>query len=139
MEQVIVRFGVPSVIHSDQGRQYESKLFMEMCRLLVITKTRTTPYHPKSDGMVERFNRTLISMLTTYVQENQKDWDLHLPYILMAYRSAVHESTNFSPNMLMLGREATTPLDLMFEMPTEMKDIPAHQSVWVLRERLEKS
>ncbi|XP_065927594.1 uncharacterized protein [Magallana gigas] len=139
MEQVIVRFGVPSIIHSDQGRQYESKIFMEMCQLLGITKTRTTPYHPKSDGVVERFNRTLISMLSTYVQENQKDWDLHLLYILMAYRSTVHESTNFSPNMLMLGREATTPLDLMFEMPTEMKDIPAHQWVWVLRERLENA
>lgn len=55
MEQVIVRFGVPSIIHSDQGRQYESKLFTEMFKLLGITKTRTTPYHPKSDEMVERF------------------------------------------------------------------------------------
>lgn len=78
-------------------------------------------------------------MLSTYVQENQKDWDLHLPYILIAYRSTVHESANFSQNMLLRGREATTPLDLMFEMPTEMKDIPAHQWVLVLRERLENA
>jgi transposase InsO family protein len=71
MEQVITRFGVPSIIHSDHGRQYESKLFSEMCQMLGIKKTRTTPYHPKSDGMVERFNRTLLSMINTYVQENQ--------------------------------------------------------------------
>lgn len=137
MEQVIARFGVPSVLHSDQGRQYESKLFSEMCRLLGIRKTRTTPYHPKSDGMVERFNRTLLSMLSTYVQENQRDWDVYLPYLLMAYRSTAHETTNFSPNMLMLGREATTPLDLMYEMPSDIKDIPSNQWVWILRERLE--
>lgn len=51
----------------------------------------------------------------------------------------MHETTNFSPNMLMLGREATTPLDIMYEMPTEIKEIPAHQWVWILRERLEKA
>lgn len=139
MEQVIVRFGVPSIIHSDQGRQYESKLFTEMCKLLGITKTRTTPYHPKSDGMVERFNRTLLSMLSAYVRDNQRDWDLCLHYVLMAYRSTMHDTTNFSPNMLMLGREVTTPLDLMYEMPTEIKEIPAHQWVWIFRERLEKA
>ena len=139
MEHVVVRFGVPAVIHSDQGRQYESKLFTEMCKLLGITKTRTTPYHPKSDGMVERFNRTLLSMMSAFVQENQRDWDVCLPYVLMAYRSTVHETTGFSPNMLMLGRESTTPLDLMYEMPPEIKSIPANQWVWALRERLEKS
>lgn len=89
--------------------------------------------------MAERFNRTLLSMLSTYVQENQRDWDLHLPYILMAYRSTEHETTSFSPNMLMLGREATTPLDVMYEMPPDIKDIPASQWVWVLRERLESA
>ena len=63
VEQVIARFGVPYTIHSDQGAQYESQLFSQMCQLLGIKKTRTTPYHPKSDGMVERFNKTLASML----------------------------------------------------------------------------
>lgn len=57
-----------------QGRQYESKVFLEMCRLLGITNTGTSPYHPKSDSMTERFKRTLISMLSVYVQENQRVW-----------------------------------------------------------------
>jgi transposase InsO family protein len=57
VEEVICRLGVPAVIHSDQGRQFESKLFTEMCSLFgLITKTCTTPYHLQSDGMVERFN-----------------------------------------------------------------------------------
>ena len=78
IEQMICRFGIPRKIHSDQGRQFESQLFSEMCRLLQIEKTRTTPYHPESDGMVERFNRTLCGMLSAYVAENHRDWDIHL-------------------------------------------------------------
>ena len=61
VKQFICRFGVPPLIHSDQGRNFESELFAEMCQLLGIKKTRTTPYHPQSDGMVERFNCTLES------------------------------------------------------------------------------
>ena len=70
-KEVVARFGVPSAIHSDQGKQFEGKVFTEMCRVLNIKKTRTTPYHPQSDGMVERFNKTLLSMLRTLVDENQ--------------------------------------------------------------------
>ena len=55
VEEVVARFGVPAVIHSDQGSQYESRLFQGMCQLLGIQKTHTTPYHSQSDGMVERF------------------------------------------------------------------------------------
>lgn len=51
------------------------------------------PYHPQSDGMVERFNRTLATMLTAYVSTNQRDWDDQLPYVTMAE----HETTDMSP------------------------------------------
>ena len=84
VEEVICRFGVPRVIHSDQGRQYESILLAEVCNCLQIQKTRTTPYHPQSDGMVERFNKTLATMLSAYVDENHRDWDEHIPYVMMA-------------------------------------------------------
>ena len=73
VEQVIARFGIPYTIHSDQGPKYESQLFSQMCQLLGIKKTRTTPYHPKSDGMVKRFNKTLASMLRVYVGDHQQD------------------------------------------------------------------
>ncbi|CAC5414321.1 unnamed protein product [Mytilus coruscus] len=67
VEEVVARFGIPYTIHSDQEAQYKSKLFSEMCNLLEIDKTRTSPYHPKSVGMVERFNQTLEVMLSSYV------------------------------------------------------------------------
>ena len=137
--EVICRFGCPVAVHSDQGRQYESVLFTEVCRLLEIRKTRTTPYHPQSDGMVERFNKTLATMLSAYVNENHRDWDESIPYVMMAYRSSQHETTGFTPNMLMIGREATTPLDIMYEMPSSFKQVPKHDWVWVMKDRMERA
>ena len=87
----------------------------EICKLLGIEKTRTTPLHPQSDGQVEGFNRTLVEMLRGRLQPDQKDWDLQLPAFMMAYRSSVHESTGFTPNQVMLGREIEVPLDVMTE------------------------
>lgn len=139
VEEVVVRYGTPSIIHSDQGRQYESELFSEMCHVLYIKKTRTTPYHPQSDGMVERFNKTLVTMLSAYVNDHHSDWDRFLPYVMMAYRSSVHETTGFTPNLMMLGREVTTPLDIMYEMPTEVKYIPSNKWAWQLKETMEEA
>ena len=93
----ISRFGVPSQIHSDQGAQFESHLFKSLCELLGIEKTRTTPYHPQSDGLVERFNRTIEDMLSKVVDENHKNWDDCLPIVMMAYCSSIHESPGESP------------------------------------------
>lgn len=62
-------------IHSDQGQTFESEVFKEICQILGIDKTRTTPYRPQSDGMIERANRTIENMLATFVSKNQKDWD----------------------------------------------------------------
>ena len=115
--EFICRFGVPSQIHSDQGREFESDLFKAICEKLGIEKTRTAPYRPQSDGLVERFNRTLVQMLSSFVNEHKNDWDDHLPYVMMAYRATMHESTKCSPNLLMLGRETTCPLDLFVGEP----------------------
>ena len=73
VNEVISRFGARERIHTDQGRNFEAQLFKEMCNLFSIEKTRTTPYHPQSDGMVERMNRTIQDMLAKYVAEHQRD------------------------------------------------------------------
>ena len=119
VNQFFCRFGVPMELHSDQGRNFESIIFQEICKLLQITKNRTSPYHPESDGMVERFNRTLENGLTMFVNENQTDWDQHIPLFLMAYRTAVHETTKMTPSKMMLGREIRVPVDLWGGKPEE--------------------
>jgi transposase InsO family protein len=113
VEEWICRYGTMSIIHSDQGRQFESRLFSEVCKLLGIHKTRTTPWRPKANGQVERFNRTLGALLCIYCQEETKYWDKHLPFITSAYRAAKHESTGHTPNMMVFGREARMPLSLL--------------------------
>jgi hypothetical protein len=135
VEEVIVRFGTPYMIHTDQGVQFESNLFQEMCRLLQIQKTRTTPYHPQSDGMVERNNRTILTMLSAFVNEHQNDWDEHLPYISMAYRATEHETTGNTPNYMMLG----TPLDIQYCMPRSIAHIPQNRWAWILKDRMEET
>ena len=139
VKEFISRFGVPSKIHSDQGRQFVSRLFMEMCRLLQIEKTRTSPYHPESDGMVERFNQTLCAMLSAFVYENHRNWDTLIPYVMMAYRASEHETTGMTPNRLMLGREITTPLEIVYDMPPSIKAIPVNQWAWELQEAIENA
>ncbi|MCG7879813.1 MAG: RNase H-like domain-containing protein, partial [Candidatus Thiodiazotropha endolucinida] len=139
VKEIISRYGVPRKIHSDQGRQFVSKLFKEMCQLLQIEKTQTTPYHPESDGMVERFNRTLCTMLSAFVDENHRNWDKQLPFVMMAYRAAEHETTGISPNKMMLGRETTTPIELVYDMPAGIKAIPPNQWVWELQEQMENA
>ena len=114
---LIARFGVPLQLHTDQGRQFESNLFQELCNLLGIAKTRTTSYHPQSDGLVERYNRTLQGMLSLFVEENQRDWDEYVAVLCMAYRASPQESTNVTPNMMMLGHEVNLPVDILYGRP----------------------
>ena len=65
---IVCRFGMPSVIHLDQGREFENKEMHKLCLLGISHKTKTTPYDPESDGLVERFNRTLLMMLVNDVR-----------------------------------------------------------------------
>ena len=137
VSQFFTRFGVPDELHSDQGREFESRIFQESCELLGLRKTRTMPHRPQSDGMVERFNRTLANELAKYCGEGQQDWDLKLPALLMAYRSAVHEATDYTPARLMLGRELRLLVDLATGQPPD-QNLPTDTTTYalVLRERL---
>ena len=111
--EFIGRFGCPVELHSDQGRNFESRMFKEVCDLLKIVKTRTTPYRPSANGQVEHMNRTILQILSCFIQGQQEDWDLHLSTVGMAIRSTVNCQTGFTPNFLMLGREVLQPIDLM--------------------------
>jgi hypothetical protein len=84
---------------------------------LDIDKLRTTAYKPTTNGTVERFDRTLNSILGKVVSEAQRDWDDRLPFVIAAYRASPHSSTGFSPNRLFFSREKRMPLDLLMGPP----------------------
>ncbi|CAC5375615.1 unnamed protein product [Mytilus coruscus] len=131
--EVFCRFGVPSQLHSDQGREFMSDLFTQICILLNIDKTRTCPYRPQSDGLVDRINRTLIQMLSIFVNDNRNDWDDHLPYLLMAYRSTIQDSTGFAPHKLLFGRDMMCPIDIISGFMPKNENIlcPVQYVEWV--------
>ena len=136
--EFVCRFGLPYEIHSDQGRNFESDLFQEICRLLNIKKTRTTSYRPCSNGLIERFNGTLGRMLKKFVDRNNENWDQYIGLLLAAYRSTPHSSTGYSPNMMMLGREVTLPVDVIFPLPQQDASVEEHEYVANLREKMEE-
>ena len=113
VDNFISRFGCPNMIHTDQGRNFDGNLFREVCELLEITKTRTTPFHPSSNGQIERYNAVIIQTIRCFLKGNQKDWDKNLQQLVGAIRSTENRNTGYTPNMLMLGREIQLPVDLM--------------------------
>ena len=114
-EKVFCYFGIPERIHTDQGAQFESKLLAELCALWGVAKSRTTPYHPQSNGVVERGNRDLGDMLRSLLLNRaEDDWDLLLPYIMRSIRASPHQTTAETPNYLMLGREVRLPEHLLY-------------------------
>ena len=114
LNEMFFRFSLPDQILSDQGRQFESALITELCNVLQIQKSRTTPYHPQADGLVERSNRTLLSMLSIVVDEHPQTWESHLRAVCMAYNTSIQPTTGYSPYFLMFGWKARLPIDIMY-------------------------
>lgn len=107
--------GIPKEVLTDQGTNFMSHTLYQVYQLLGIKRVRTTPYHPQTDGLVERFNQTLKTMLKKFVSESGKDWDKWLPYILFAYREVPQASTGFSPFELLYAHQVRGPLDVLKE------------------------
>ena len=136
VDEFFFRFSPPEQLHSDQGRNFESDTIAEVCKFLGVLKTRTTPYHPQSDGLVERFNRTLLNMLATAVQEKPFDWENHLCRLCIAYNTSVHPTTGYTPFFLMFGRQAKMPIDIMHGTPVP-KESTASEYATSLKRSLE--
>ncbi|XP_075443550.1 uncharacterized protein LOC142487700 [Ascaphus truei] len=107
------------LVHSDQGRDFESTLIRELLKMLNIAKSRTTPYHPEGDALPKRFNRTLLDMLGTLKGMQKTEWSRHVETLVHAYNCTRHESTGFSPYFLMFGREARLPVDVRLRVSTD--------------------
>ena len=105
MENWIHPYGAPLAIQSDNGSQFTAELTSEMMKCVDILQIHSSSYHPHTNGLVERQNRTLILMLRTVCSRRQDDWDVYLGRVMCAYNSTRHSTTGFSPFMLWHGRE----------------------------------
>ncbi|XP_041435978.1 uncharacterized protein LOC121399407 [Xenopus laevis] len=139
--QIFTRVGFPSEILSDQGPQFMSQLLQCLWQRCGVTSLRSTPYHPQTNGLCERFNGTLKNMLRTFVEDGEGDWEKFLPCLLFAYREVPQESTGFSPFELLYGRRVRGPLDLLreyWEGGAQFPDFPVVPYVLQFRKRLEQ-
>ena len=110
------RVGIPEEMLTDCGSQFMSGVMREVSRLLSLQQLTTTPYNPKANGLVERFNGTLKQMLKRMCNERQRDWDKYLPALLFAVREVPQESLGFSPFELLYGRTVRGPMSILRDL-----------------------
>jgi len=113
VERVFCRFGVPKRVLTDLGSEFQGQLFQEMCKKFEIDQARTTAYQARTKGQIERFHGTLNSMLGKTVSCRRGDWDARLPFVMAACRASMHDSSKYTPGVLVLGREDRAPADLV--------------------------
>ena len=119
VEEIVTRHGLPKELLSDRGAASLSNLLHEVYRLLRTHKVSTTAYHPQTDGLVERFHRTLTSMLAKSTQPGGLDWDDRLPYVFFAYRCSEQGSTHESPFFMLYGRDPMLPTPEALTKPVD--------------------
>ena len=133
MDIWLPRYGFPLFLHSDQGKEFDNAMIRKLSELLGTVKTKTTPYHPRSNGLVERFNRTLLAMLAMFVSQEHDNWDDLLPFMMLAYNTTVHTTTGFTPYRLVFGDECNLPGNLVHRelRPDTPPGDPGTYASWV--------
>ena len=139
VEQVFCRFGTPLALLSDRGGEVDGHIMREVCKLLQVEKLRTSAYHPACNAACERMHRTLNSLLGKVVSEAQTDWDEYLPFVAAALRASKSESTGYSANFLMLGREVNAPAEIVYGLASP-EQLPTYDEfVESVREKMSEA
>ncbi|XP_053407992.1 uncharacterized protein LOC128559684 [Mercenaria mercenaria] len=128
VNEFICRFGTPMQILTDQGTNFTSTLFKEICEFLHTDKVQTSSMRHMANGIAERFMRTPQTMLTMYCEDNQRTLDVYLPQHLMSYRASTHPSIGICPNMMVLGHNVVMPIEAVVGKPEDQEttDVPAY-------------
>ena len=112
-ENFIKFYSFPDRLHSDQGRNFMSRVIKELCKIAGTTKTRTTPYHPMGNGSCERFNQSLLKMLGTLEVDQKAEWNIYVGPLVQAYNATRSDATGFSPHYLMFGWHPKLAVDIL--------------------------
>lgn len=110
--QFVCLHGLPKSLVTDCGTEFLSKVFKEVCQLLKIKQTSSTPYHPQSNGSLERSNRTLGEFLRNFTEKDHLNWDTKIPYAMFCHNSTIHSATKFQPYQLVYGNPVSIPSSL---------------------------
>ena len=140
--EIYSRVGFPSEVLSDRGSQFAADRIKEVCRLISVKQLFTTPYNPKCNGLCERMNGVLKSMLKKMCQERPKDWDRYLSAVLFAYREVPQASTGFSSFELLYGRTVRGLMQIFKDIWTKREDPEVQNSylyIFNLKQRLEET
>ena len=111
IEEVILKYGTPKCILTDNGTHFTATMMTELFKRLGVTHLYSTPYHPMTNGQIERYNATMDSKIATLSNENRTNWDEQLPYVTFNYNTSVHTTTGIIPFELMYGRFPVLPFD----------------------------
>ena len=133
--------GLPKSVQSDQGSNFMSGIFQQVMHELGITQYKSSPYHPESQGALERFHQTLKNMIRSYCFDTEKDWDEGIHLLLFAVRESVQESLGFSPFELVFGHTVRGPLKLLKEkfLSNDDSSLNLLQYVSDFKDRLSKA
>uniref|UniRef100_A0A3B3SXZ0 Gypsy retrotransposon integrase-like protein 1 n=1 Tax=Paramormyrops kingsleyae TaxID=1676925 RepID=A0A3B3SXZ0_9TELE len=135
----VLKFGFPTKLHHDQGKEFDNKLFAKLQERSGVQGSHTTPYHPQGNGQVERFNRTLLSMLRTLPETAKANWKTSLTQVVSAYNCTRNEVTGFAPYYLLFGRTPRLPIDIMFGVPAKDHSSSHHSYAEDWRERMREA
>jgi len=110
VERIVLLYGMPQVVQTDQCSNFMSEVFRNTCSLLKVKKIQSTVFHPVSQGSIERSHLVLAEYLRHYVSGDQTDWDMWVPFTTCVYNTTQHSTTGYTPFELMFGRPSTLPL-----------------------------
>ena len=117
VEQIILKFGIPKTLLTDQGSNFLSELFANTCKFLRVKRIKTCAYHPQTNGALERTHRVLVEYLRCCILENKTDCDKWIPYVTFVFNITPHSGTGYAPHELLFGRKANIPGILQKETP----------------------
>ena len=117
VEEIILKFGIPQTILTDQGSNFMSEVFRNVCKLLKINKIKCTAYHPQTNSALERTHRVHVEYLWCFILEGQNNWNKWLPYATFVFNTTPHTSTGFTPHKLLFGRKPNIPKLLQRDPP----------------------